>query len=313
MSLCRVVHIESFRFDPVIDHSLKNTVPLSTFSIQNREPCKDGLLIVDFSNRKKIGTTAKICHAKWKFEKGWNYMLSQTIGNLHGYHGFHQGTSELDLERIQYLQYLTCAHNLYHWSARSKTLVPFDKESYVYKAQNVEGAFVADFSELHVHPKYNGRPDCGFDIGWLLLLKETRKKRRRKELLPGYGKENLTHGEWDDALWFSLGLYYIRTGMIVEVACSSNEEERSHKPIKGKIKCITKTPVGGYLLWYESAVMPGAGACIMITDEKFVRWYTKTSGIKKLIVGLQTGHDATEGLNYATLITPKILKWICEV
>merc|ERR1719245_84580 len=66
--------------------------------------------------------------------------------------------------------WLTCAHNLGEYGVRAKRVVHYT-DFHIYKARQGEGektpvkVWLGDDKNVCVHPKYNGEPDCGFDIG----------------------------------------------------------------------------------------------------------------------------------------------------
>jgi len=210
---------------------------------------------------------------------------------------------EVTQERAK--QFLTCAHNLVDYSSRSGRLRPYT-DSFIYKARQGEkrsrAIFQAINKECRVHPNYNGQPDCGFDIGIIPILKDSKVEDSSREVW----KTKLSH-DWADVAWKPVDPASIKKGMAVELAGFPGEKEGWPHTHTGKVVDVTKTNLGGHLIWYDCDATPGnSGSCVMITDKDYVKNYVAS----KLIVGVHTGHDSVEKLNYGTLITPVIKEWM---
>jgi len=120
--------------------------------------------------------------------------------------------------------------------------------------------------------------------------------------------------DFDDVAWNWATPDKIEKGMSVELACFLGEMQGWPHTHTGKVVDVTKTELGGYILWYDVEATPGnSGSCVMITDKDFVRRTDGRSKIKKVIVAVHTGHSAVDKLNYGTLITPTIGEWIDNI
>jgi len=117
--------------------------------------------------------------------------------------------------------------------------------------------------------------------------------------------------DFDDVAWNWATPDKIEKGMSVELAGFPGEMQGWPHTHTGKVVDVTKTELGGYILWYDVEATPGnSGSCVMITDKDFVRRTDGRSKIKKVIVAVHTGHSAVDNLNYGTLITTTIAEWI---
>lgn len=121
-------------------------------------------------------------------------------------------------------------------------------------------------------------------------------------------------------MWASYGVKpkHIKKGMGIELAGFPGEKGGWPYTHRGKIVEVTKTKLGGHLLLYDVDATPGnSGSCLSITDKDFLsnyrRKYNLNDKIKKVTVGVHTGHCAVDNLNYGTLITPSMGKWIRKV
>jgi len=120
--------------------------------------------------------------------------------------------------------------------------------------------------------------------------------------------------DWLDVIWNNADAESIKRGMAVELAGYPGEKKGWPYTHTGRVIDITKTKLGGHILWYDADATPGnSGSCVMITDKDFIKSISKKVGIKKVIVGVHTGHDPVVNLNYGTLITPSIGEWIRNV
>ena len=99
--------------------------------------------------------------------------------------------------------------------------------------------------------------------------------------------------------------------MAIEIAGYPGEQVGQPFTHTGVIIDITKTALGGYVLWHNVDCSGGnSGSAIMITDEEWIKKYSFNKNVKKVIIGVHTGHDPLERLNFGTLITPSLHKWI---
>jgi len=97
-------------------------------------------------------------------------------------------------------------------------------------------------------------------------------------------------------------------GMIVEVAGSVRGVPFTSE---GKILNAKSMGNGGCMLFYMLETTPAnSGGCIMIKDKNYIAKHCKKRGVSKLIIGVHTGHDGLDGINFGTLISPHTFKWI---
>merc|ERR1719474_2567719 len=91
---------------------------------------------------------------------------------------------------------------------------------------------------------------------------------------------------WYDVTWSSAEAEDIKKGMSVELAGFPGEKEGWPYTHTGEIVDVTKTDLGGYLIWYNADTTPGnSGSCVMITDANYVRSNRSSSTCKKIVVG----------------------------
>jgi len=305
MAACAVDLFGEKKEDEFTDiHSLANVVAFSTKRKQMSETSREGLIVSD-SDNKVVDRRTKIVFKDSKFQHVSYYMLCQlTAKVLDGKKGLGSCTAvsgAMGGER----HFLTCAHNLVECSIRSGDILPYT-DIFIYKARqgekNMMVIFQGNNKKYRVHPKYDGQPDCGFDIGIIPVLKGSEVKRTTRKV----SVTKISDG-WDDVKWSSSLPGNIKKGMAVELAGFPGEKEGWPYTHKGTVQGVTKTKLGGYLIWYDCDATPGnSGSCVMITDKDFV----KSCRCNKIIVGVHTGHCPVEKMNYGTLITPAIHKWI---
>jgi len=307
MAACAVDLFDEKKEDEFTDiHSLANVIAFSTKRKQMSATSREGLVVTD-SDNKVVDRRTKIVFKDSKFQHVSYYMLCQlTAKVLNGKKAVGSCTEVLGAMEGE-RHFLTCAHNLVECSIRSGRIVPFT-DSFVYKARQGEKnsriIFQANNKKYRVHPKYDGQPNCGFDIGIIPVIKGSEVRTRTRELWDGKISD-----DWQDVEWGSSDPGSIKKGMAVELAGFPGEKEGWPYTHKGTVQDVTKTRLGGHLIWYDCDATPGnSGSCVMITHKDFVKPY----GCNKIIVGVHTGHDAVEKMNYGTLITPAIYKWITK-
>jgi len=202
---------------------------------------------------------------------------------------------------------LTCAHNL---ASKSHLTGKFlnHKVGYAYQMRQGEDAWDSLWrlkaNETRVHPKYNGDASCGFDIAVSPIVSEAHEFDRR-----------VKHGKvFKDAEWDSADPDDLKVGYEVEVAGYPGDKAGYPHYLRGKIVSINKTDEGGHILFYNVDTTPGnSGSPISIVDERFLGKERKKRGITKLTIGVHTGHSAVDKLNFGTLITPELRKWIKDM
>jgi len=144
------------------DHSLGNVVAFSIKKKQMCAPSKEGLITRE-ENGTPVDRRIKICY-DGLMSKSYMNICQVTAkcprGKGVGSAYFH-GVTEFPF-------IITCAHNLMSWSSRRNCGVPF-KNVRFYGLRDGEKKWLF-LSEVNnktavVHPKYNGQPDCGYDLG----------------------------------------------------------------------------------------------------------------------------------------------------
>jgi len=284
------------------DHCLKE---LCTFSLKRNAmiAISDEGLYARNDDGQKIDRRIKISFSNIKFCKYSYFSLCQVTSRLRNGRkvagtGFFVNSKGI---------YLTSATNFITASSRTKRLLMFSDTRLYVRRQGEEmydDCIYLDDNRKRVHPKFNGKPSCGFDILKLTAINVTDSIYR--EFTLSFPKSL----DWD-VLLTKPRLDDIKKGMSVEVAGYPGESGGHPYTHTGKVIDITDTPDGGRLLWYDADTTPGnSGSCIMITDMDYVRSCTVDPETKKIVVGIHSGHDEVEQLNYGTLITYSIYKWI---
>jgi len=287
-------------------HSLTNIVAFSTNRMQMSAPSSEGLVVTD-SDEKVIDRRTKIVFADLKFQNVSYYILCQLTAKVsNGKKGVGSCTAVYDGEKGEH--FLTCAHNLVDISVRSGRVVPYT-DSFIYKARQGEKrsrvTYQGNNKKCRVHPNYNGQPDCGFDIGVIPVVLDSKAEDISKEVW-----NTKVSDDWRDVVWKAVDPESIKKGMAVELAGFPGEKEGWPHTHTGRVVDVTKTKLGGHLIWYDCDATPGnSGSCVMITDEDFVKTLMLKNR-RKVIVGVHTGHDSVEKLNYGTLLTPTLQEWI---
>jgi len=203
--------------------------------------------------------------------------------------------------------FLTCAHNLLNRSARTKLLLP-KQGLKVYKSRYGKKTYVVAgrVKEMLPHPKYDGHITYGFDIGIFWL-------HSGKEKQGTYGQN--THGSIgtikNDVMMHYANHKNLKKGMKVEIAGYPGDKQGYPYMHEGTIIDIQKKKYDGYIIWYDADTSSGnSGSSIMVTDHNFIKSITKEPGIKKIIIGVHSGYDGAEKLNFGTLITEGLYHWI---
>jgi len=307
MASCGAESLDEKKQSEIInEHSLDNVRAFSMKKGQMCSPSKEGLVVTD-EQGKRVDRRTRIIYANLKFCYSSYLALSQITAKLpNGDKGVGSGTAIIcDGKKF----FLTCAHNLLGYSVLNNLAIRYT-DSKIYNARQGEKSaryvFTADNKKSRVHPMYDGQPESGFDIGMIPKMEEI-SRMRNINLWKTRNDEKWRR----DVISHSTDPNTIKKGMSVELAGYPGEKKGWPHTHTGKIMHVTKTKLGGHLIWYDSDATHGnSGSAVMITDKDFVRSITKKPGIRKAIVGIHTGHDPVEGLNYGTLITPSIMKWI---
>jgi len=192
---------------------------------------------------------------------------------------------------------LTCAHNLV-----SKSVLTGKFSSHKTEGEDAWFAlWKLKTNKIRVHPKYNDDPTCGFNIAVCPIVQVTHVFNWRV----AYSKR-IT-----DVLWSSADPTKIKVGYEIEVGGYPEEKIGYPHYQRGKVEGIKKTEEGEYLVFYDADTTPGtSGSPIRIVDERFLDELDQKNGIKKITIGVHTGHSAFDNLNFGTLMTPELVKWV---
>jgi len=288
-----------------LDHSLKNVVAFSTCKKQACGPSKEGLLVRDL-NKKFQDRRIRINYHDKKFRQLSFYNCQMKSIMPSG--SFGVGSAKVvGVDGVSTL--LTCAHNLCTMSSFHRCLVKH-KEAYVYDARYGEDKWVnlwkLKAKGIRIHEKYNGDPSCGYDVAVCPMELLSHEK----------DDETFIDGVKVDCVWDAADPKSLKVGMTVEVAGYPGEKNGYPYFHNGTIKAVSKRPSGGWILYYDLDSTPGmSGSPICITCSDWIKENAKEIkqlkfDVKKIIIGVHTGHDDTVMLNYGTLITPSLKEWI---
>jgi len=197
--------------------------------------------------------------------------------------------------------FITCAHNLVMWSSLDKRPVSYKKRKIYGKREGwKKWAYkLQDCNKPIVHPKYDGQSDCGFDLGIILFTEIpvfTAEKREVKE---------------DKSLHW-MNPKDVSEGMTVEVSGYPGEKNGYPYTHEGEILCVRQSDLGGWVLYYKADTTPGnSGSPIYLTDKEYLKKHGK-SGVDKLLIGVHTGHDDANTINFGTMLTRSIQRWLSK-
>jgi len=283
-------------------HSLKNVFGFSTVQKQFDNNHSEGLLDIDEKGVAK-DRRQKIDFSLDKFKVISFATLCQVAASVrNGVKGV--GTcTRVEVNDITHM--LTCAHNLVSRSTLTGRYIKH-KSIFSYNKRQGEKAWADIYKmeqdNIHVHPKFNGEPSCGFDIAICAVSKETHEFSGRVSCMSKSKR---------DSGWAAVDPETIKVGYKMELGGYPGEKDGWPYSHTGKITHIKNTDEGGWILYYDSDSSLGmSGSPIRIVDERFVSQQNRRKGITKITVGVHTGHDIVEGLNYGTLITPALEKWM---
>jgi len=289
-----------------LDHSLKNVVAFSTCKKQACGPSKEGLLVRDLNKKYQDRRIRINYHDK-------NFFLNCQMKSIMPSGSFVVGSGRnVCVNGVDTL--LTCAHNLCTMSSFYQRLVKH-KEAYAYSARYGEDKWFNLWKlkarGIRIHEKYNGYPSCGYDIAVCPM----------EILLHDKDDKTLFDGLNFDSTWGAADPKSLKVGMTVEVAGYPAEKNGYPYFHNGTIQAVSKRPSGGWILYYDIDSTPGmSGSPIMITCIDWIRklmtkrdivgTFERDDDVKKVIIGIHTGHDDTVMMNYGTLITPSLKAWI---
>jgi len=295
-----------------LDHSLKNVVAFSTCKKQAGGPSKEGLLERGLNSEQFQDRRTRINYNDQKFKQLSFYNCQMKSILPSGLFGVGSGKS-VNLNGVSSI--LTCAHNLCTWSILNQRLVKHT-EACAYHGRYGEDMWFQlwklNVEGIRIHEKYNDDPSCGYDIAVCPM-----------EALP-HGKEDKTLGVGvkRDSVWDAADPASLKVGMTIEILGYPAEKTGYPYFHHGTIKAVSKRPSGGWMLFYDVDTTPGmSGSPIMITCCDWIKENmekkkitgtnaVKHDDVKKVMIGIHTGHDDTVMLNFGTLITPSLKAWI---
>jgi len=302
MAFCGVSFLDEKKVDHEADkHSLKNVFGFSTVKKQFSNDRSEGLLEKDgkggLNDRRE-----KIDFGIEKFKLQSFAQLCQMSADVrNGVRGV--GTcTDIAVNDTNYM--LTCAHNLVTQSVLTGSFV-VHKSGYVYSMRQGERAWYElcklDPKNIHVHPDFNGSSYCGYDIALCGYTREDNNSNGRVKY----------NGFTVDVVWGVGDPKMLKEGYKIQVGGYPGEKDGWPHHHIGEITDIMETKEKGWIIFYNIDATPGmSGSPIMIIDERFIPEKDQALGIKKIVIGVHTGHDIVEGKNFGTLITPDLEKWI---
>jgi len=283
------------------DHSLTNVVAFSTTKKQMCAPSKEGLITRE-ENGTLIDRRIKICY-DGVMSNSYMQLCQVTAKCPRG-----KGVGSACFAGQQKSTVIiTCAHNFISWSSRRKCGVPFENlRFYGMRDGEKKWLFLGEGNEktVLIHPKYNGHPDCGYDIGIATSRQSPADvKDRLANLFP-----KVKDVKKDSDITTQMSPKNVVKGMTIEVMGYPGEKKGYPYTHTGQILDIVESDIGGWVLWYDVDTTPGnSGSPIFLTDEKYLK---QNSWADKLLIGVHTGHDEAEGCNFGTFLTPSLYDWI---
>jgi len=303
MAFCGIDFKDDKKDERGFNHRLKNKKAFSTVKKQFKPCSKEGLLYTDEDGELQDR------RIKIEFDKEKPALLSfvslcQMAADVNDSIEGLGSCTRIKVKDVWCI--LTCAHNLVSKSVVTGKFANH-KTGYMYQTRQGEYAWAElwklKMNKIRVHPKYNDDSTSGFDIAVCPVVREPHSFDGRV----AYSKLIV------DVEWSSADPKKIKVGYEIEVGGYPGEKDGHPHYHRGTVKVIKKTEEGGYLLFYDTDTTPGnSGSAIMIVDERFLNEDDKKNGIKKRVIGVHTGHSAFDNLNYGTLMTPELVKWMKE-
>jgi len=285
------------------DHNLVNIIAFSSIS---REMCSlntaEGLFKQD-ENGNELDRRKKILYSTPKIGNLQSYQsLCLITGKLPKFTTVGSGcrVSVRDGKWV-----LTCAHNVTGWSAFQERWVNFPSLRMYNMRQGEKTWYMCRLlnQTINFHPKYNGHPDCGYDIAICQQMEVNSMLVNCSSFKVDVTKKDVIFKGCDPSI--------LEKGIAVEVAGYPGEKRGHPYTHTGKIVKVSKTDLGGYIVWYDvDCTMGNSGSPIMITDKNWLNKHISKDSVRKVIIGVHTGQNVMDELNYGTLITPSVLSWI---
>jgi len=289
-------------------HSLDKICVYSTSKKQRSLPRKKEGLFKKDGDGRIIDRRTKIIYSSKKFSLFSYHAQGQFTAKLPDGTKTVGSCNSISVKKRPGTTYaLTCAHNVGDWSVPKKCFVHFN-ELLMYQARQGVNTWskcisLEEKTDL-VHPNYNGQADSGFDIALCRKMKTISVKRNTSRFRTSLKS---------DVYFYHAEPENLAKGMKVEIAGYPGEENGQPYTHTGTIVHIIKRPLGGYVLYYNVDCTGGnSGSPIMIIDKEWIKKFNKKheTNVDKVIIGIHTGQDPLERLNFGTLLTPSIYKWM---
>jgi len=291
------------------DHSLDNIFAFSTKMQQFSGPTNEELLIKD-ENDKPIDRRAKICYDDDDEKYISNSYAQVTQITAKAPKGKGVGSASYIPSGKGVVLFITCAHNLVSWSS-IRGAVPRDNLKVYGRRDGAKrwNFWSKSLEKKITHPKYDGLPYCGYDLGIIIPSKlpsfRSWANFSTKSNFPKYRPKM-------DSYLVDPGMNpkHILKGMTIELMGYPGEKQGHPYTHTGEILNIVEKSVGGWVIYYNVDATPGnSGSSIYLTDEKYIKKLSNPA-ISKLMIGVHTGHDPTERCNFGTLLTKSLIDWI---
>jgi len=288
-----------------VDHSLKGVFAFSSIKNQMCFPQKEEGLILRGEDGKSIDRRILIDFGNAKFGLLKSYrILCQLTSRLPKGEKVVGTCFRINRNKSEYI--LTCAHNIVVWSTFRNKFTQLVWCVY-YEMRQGESSWIKckrlDMSTGRVHPKHNGDGASGFDIAVCHPGQIISKGKNDGMFVKYRGNADVTLCSCDPQ--------DLSKGMSLEIAGYPGEKEGQPHTHTGVIVGWIRTKCGGHVLFYDVDCTCGnSGSPIMITDKEYLKKQKAPPGVKKMVIGIHTGHDQAEGYNFGTLITKSLEKWI---
>jgi len=290
--------------EPAIDHSLKNIVAFSTARRKMAALKEPEGLFLRGDDGKALDRRTKIIYTDPKFQTDCYTRLCQVTALLPTKSKVVGSGCLISNESI--LTVLSCAHNFSAWSTLEGRFHFFEcMLSYNMRLGEKSWRICSAIEEkvTKIHPKYDGTPDCGYDIAFCRQLKHISTTGEKEYRTVAINAPRTT------TRWSPCDPSTLQKGYSIEICGYPGEKNGYPYTHTGTIVAVKKTKAGGYVIWHNVDCTAGnSGSPIIINDERWTKRYIK--GSSKAIIGVHTGQDLFEGLNFGTLITSSVYKWI---
>jgi len=207
---------------------------------------------------------------------------------------------------------LSCAHNFVCLSYVDNKVRRQMKKHHSYCQRYGEKSWrsLRKITQFWVHDRYDGNPECGFDIAIGLTSEKIGKTTLNKKKLPN--RSTLHYDLMSNLDYVSV----LKKGMSIEVAGYPGEKKGMPYTHQGLIHDVKKTSLGGYILMYKIDTTPGnSGSPVYLTDKSCIAELRRKKGGKfdKVLIAIHTGSDRASECGFATLLTNDLSKWMSEI